>query len=91
MTVPVLQIRKKGSLTLPAEFRQKYGFSEGDILTLIDLGDGAFLLTPKVSLCNRLGDRVAEAVAGYNVTLDDILSTLDEEREHYYREHYAAD
>ncbi len=91
MPATIIQIRKKGSLTLPVDLRNKYKLNEGDILTLIDLGDGSFLLTPRISQVNRLGDRVAEAVADYNISLDDLLSTLDEEREQYYREHYAGD
>lgn len=91
MSATIIQIRKKGGLTLPVDLRNKYKLNEGDILTLIDLGDGSFLLTPRVSQVNRLGDRVAEVVTDYNVSLDDLLSTLDEEREQYYREHYAGD
>jgi len=86
-----IQIRKKGNLTLPVELRNKYNFSEGDVFTLIDLGDGAFLLTPQVSQVNRLGGRVAEAVSGYNLSLEELLNTLDEERQQYYRDHYARD
>jgi bifunctional DNA-binding transcriptional regulator/antitoxin component of YhaV-PrlF toxin-antitoxin module len=37
-----IQIRKKGSITLPLESRHKYDLDEGDIFTLIDLGDGSF-------------------------------------------------
>jgi AbrB family looped-hinge helix DNA binding protein len=91
MTVNTIQIRKKGSLTLPAELREKYGLNEGDIFTLIDLGEGSFLLTPRLSQVNRLGDRVAEVLNEEGVSLDDLLSTLDEERQRYYREHYAKD
>lgn len=91
MASGVIQIRKKGSLTLPAELRAKYGLTEGDVYTLIDLGDGSFLLTPRLSQVNRLGNRVVEVLEEEDVTLDDLLSTLDEERERYYREHYAED
>jgi AbrB family looped-hinge helix DNA binding protein len=91
MTVNTIQIRKKGSLTLPAELREKYGLNEGDIFTLIDLGEGSFLITPRLSQVNRLGDRVAEVLNEEGVSLDDLLSTLDEERQRYYREHYAKD
>jgi AbrB family looped-hinge helix DNA binding protein len=84
-----IQIRKKGSLTLPVELRDKYGLAEGDIFTLIDLGDGSFLLTPRASQVNRLGDRVSEILNEEGISLDDLLSTLDEERAHYYRDHYA--
>jgi bifunctional DNA-binding transcriptional regulator/antitoxin component of YhaV-PrlF toxin-antitoxin module len=44
-----IQIRKNGSLTLPVELRNKYKLDEGDIFTIVDLGDGAFLLTRRVS------------------------------------------
>jgi len=91
MTVNTIQIRKKGSLTLPAELREKYGLNEGDIFTLIDLGEGSFLITPRLSQVNRLGDRVAEVLNEEGVSLDDLLTTLDEERQTYYREHYAKD
>lgn len=91
MTTPIIQIRKKGSLTLPVDLRNKYQLNEGDIFTIIDLGDGSFLLTPRVSQVNRLGERLAETLAGYNVSVDELINTLDEERESYYREHYARD
>jgi len=88
MTPITVQIRKKGNLTLPVELRNKYSLDEGDTLTLVDLGDGSFLLTPRVLQVNRLADRVAEKLYEANVSLDDLLNTLDDEREQYYREHY---
>jgi bifunctional DNA-binding transcriptional regulator/antitoxin component of YhaV-PrlF toxin-antitoxin module len=89
MSINTIQVRKKGNITLPIDLRNKYGVDEGDLFTLIDLGDGAFLLTPRVSQVNRLGDRVSEILSNEGVSLDDLLSTLDEERERYYQEHYA--
>jgi bifunctional DNA-binding transcriptional regulator/antitoxin component of YhaV-PrlF toxin-antitoxin module len=86
-----IQIRKKGSLTLPVELRNKYELDEGDVFTIIDLGDGAFLLTPRVSQVNRLGDRVSEILNDEGVSVDELLNTLDEEREAYYWDHYAKD
>ncbi len=91
MTKNIVQIRKKGSLTVPIEIRNKYGVSEGDVFTLIDLGDGAFMLTPKVSRVNRLGHQIAEMVRDENVSLDELLDSLDLEREQYYQDHYASD
>ena len=86
-----IQIRKKGGLTLPVEFRDKYNLNEGDVFTLIDLGDGSFLLTPRISQVNRLSDRVSEILEAEEVSLEDLLKTLAEEREDYYRDHYAED
>jgi bifunctional DNA-binding transcriptional regulator/antitoxin component of YhaV-PrlF toxin-antitoxin module len=86
-----IQIRKKGSLTLPVELRNKYNLDEGDVFTLIDLGDGSFILIPRVSQVNRLGDRVSETLREEDISLDDLLISLDEERERYYQEHYAEE
>jgi bifunctional DNA-binding transcriptional regulator/antitoxin component of YhaV-PrlF toxin-antitoxin module len=88
-TTTTLQIRSKGTMTLPIELRRKYGLDEGDVITLIDLGDGSFLLTPIVTQVDRLGDRVARAMAEAGVSEDEILAALDEERERYYRERYV--
>lgn len=90
MTTNTIQVRKKGSITLPMDLRTKYGVDEGDIFTLIDMGDGSFLLTPRVFQVNRLGDRVANLLEAQGVSLDDLLNTLDDERERYYQEHYVT-
>lgn len=85
----IIQIRGKGSLTLPVELRRKYQLNEGDALRLVDLGDGTFLLTPQAITVEHLGDRIAEMMSDQGVSLDDILEALDQERQNYYREHYA--
>ncbi|MBE3087774.1 MAG: hypothetical protein IMZ71_01460 [Chloroflexi bacterium] len=91
MTTNTIQIRKKGSLTLPIDLRNKYKVDEGDIFSLIDLGDGSFLLTPRISQVNRLGDRIAEIIDRESLSTDDLLNALDDERERYYQEHYAKE
>jgi bifunctional DNA-binding transcriptional regulator/antitoxin component of YhaV-PrlF toxin-antitoxin module len=88
---PTIQIRGKGTLTLPVELRRKYGLDEGDMITLIDLGDGSLLLTPKLTRVDRIGDRVAQALVEEEISMDEILDTLDEERERYYQDRYAGD
>ena len=86
-----LQLRSKGALTLPAELRRKYDLNEGDIITLIDLGEGSLLLTPIIPQIDRLGDRIAKTLNKEGVSLDEILTVLNEEREQYYHERYAKD
>jgi AbrB family looped-hinge helix DNA binding protein len=89
MTTMTVQVRRKGIITLPAQLRRQYGLGEGDVFTLVDLGDGAFLLTPQVSQLARLGDEVTRLMAEEEVTLEEMLEVLDQEREAYYREHYV--
>lgn len=52
-----IQIRQRGTLTLPAALREKYGLADGDPLTLVDL-DGAILLTPRVLTVPRLAEQL---------------------------------
>lgn len=84
-----IQIRSKGSITLPVNLRNKYDLNEGDVFSLIDMGEGSFLLTPKRSEITRLGEKVTKVLDAENTSLDELLNGLDEERERYYQDHYA--
>ena len=88
MAAIAVQIRNKGAITLPVEVRRQYGLNEGDVLTLVDLGDGSFFLTPRVLQLERLGDQVQHLMEQSGVTADDVMKVLAEERERYYRDHY---
>ena len=88
MSTTTVQVRRKGLITLPVELRRQYNLDEGDVLTLVDLGEGTFLLTPQVSQVARLGDQVARLMEKEGVSLDEMLEALDQERQDYYREHY---
>jgi bifunctional DNA-binding transcriptional regulator/antitoxin component of YhaV-PrlF toxin-antitoxin module len=85
----MLQLRRKGVITLPVELRRRYGLNEGDIFTLVDLGDGTFLLSPQVSQMARQGDRVSQIMGEEGVSLEEMLELLDQEREDYYRDQYV--
>lgn len=89
MSATTVQIRRKGVITLPAVMRRRYSLSEGDIFTFIDLEDGTFLLSPKISRLAQAGDKVADLLAEDDISLDDLLEALDQERSRYYQEHYA--
>src|SRR5215213_8161368 len=62
-----LQIRGKGTITLPASLRKKYNLEEGESLNLIDVGDGSFFLVPVESKVVKSADKVAKAVKEANV------------------------
>ena len=82
----VIQIRGKGTITLPASLRKKYKLEEGEVLTVIDLGEGSILLKPMVSQVNKLSSQIARRLKQENVSLDDLLQALDEERKTHYKE-----
>ena len=81
MSTVTIQIRRKGVITLPIELRKRYSLNEGDVLTLEDLGDGSFLLLPRFSQLASLGDRVAELMEDEGVGIEEMLETLEEDRQ----------
>jgi bifunctional DNA-binding transcriptional regulator/antitoxin component of YhaV-PrlF toxin-antitoxin module len=90
MSNSTVRLGQSGTITLPAKLRSQYGLREGDTFTVIDIGKGAFLLTPGASEVARLGDEIAHMAAEAGVTLDALLEELDQARAQYTREHYGA-
>ena len=71
MPTKTIQIRQRGTLTLPHELRDKYGLADGDPLTLVDL-DGAILLTPKVLLIPRIAEELTRLRRSRKLSLRDL-------------------
>lgn len=84
-----VQIRQRGSLTFPAELRQKYGIREGDTYRLIDL-EGVFVLTPLVSIVPELAREIERSRIEAGLSIEDLLKTLSDEREKYYAQKYGG-
>ncbi len=91
MASMTVQLRGKGAITLPADLRSRYGLQEGDVFTLVDLGDGSFFLTPRLLQVERLGDEVGRLLEEADTSVEDVLKVLQEERERYYHDHYVQD
>ena len=78
-----LQIRSKGTITLPSELRSKYGLEEGEVLNIIDLGNGSFLLSPRRSRVDELADKIRVELELRGESLESMLTALREVREEY--------
>jgi bifunctional DNA-binding transcriptional regulator/antitoxin component of YhaV-PrlF toxin-antitoxin module len=85
-----VQVRQRGTLTLPAELLEKYGIQPGDTFRLVDL-DGIFVLTPMVTMVPELAREIERARMEAGLSIEELLSGLREQRERYYREKYAGD
>jgi AbrB family looped-hinge helix DNA binding protein len=80
-----VQIRGRGTVTLPARIRERYDLAEGDPLTLVDL-DGAILLSPKTSVVDKLSAEIEYLMTESGLSLDQLLGGLREERARYRAE-----
>jgi bifunctional DNA-binding transcriptional regulator/antitoxin component of YhaV-PrlF toxin-antitoxin module len=66
-----IQVRGRGTLTLPATLREKYRLGEGDPLTIVDL-DGAVLLSPRLLAVPRLAAEMERLRRARKLSLKDL-------------------
>lgn len=78
-----VQVVRRGVITLPKELREQNQINEGDTLTLIDLGDGVFVLSPRRSRVDEIADRLAKEWQESGESLETMLETLREVRAEY--------
>jgi len=78
-----IQVRQRGTITLPSNLRQKYRIREGDILLVIDLF-GKFFLTPMVPIVPELAREIERARQKAGLSTEDLLLILREESEKYH-------
>jgi bifunctional DNA-binding transcriptional regulator/antitoxin component of YhaV-PrlF toxin-antitoxin module len=76
----VLQMAKRGVITIPQPLRETYGMQPGDTFTLMDLG-GVFVLSPWRSEIDALAERIGAQWTEDGETLETMLQALREERD----------
>ncbi len=82
------QVRQRGQLTIPQKLRESLAINDGDIVTLVQIGDN-ILLTPKSLRTFELGDKIADMLAEEGLTLADLLNELPQIRQEIYQEKYG--
>jgi len=81
----IVQVRQRGTLTLPAEVRERYNIKPGDTFRLLDL-DGIFVLTPMVPRVPELAQEIERARVEAGLSVEEMLKGLREQRERYVEE-----
>jgi bifunctional DNA-binding transcriptional regulator/antitoxin component of YhaV-PrlF toxin-antitoxin module len=83
-----IQVRQRGTLTLPVELRQRYNIQPGDTFRVVDL-DGIFVLTPMAPMVPELAREIERARIKAGLSVEDMLQELREQRERYVAEKYG--
>ena len=78
-----VQVVRRGVITLPKELRDHNHIVEGDVLTLIELGNGVVVMSPRRSRVDEIADKLAEEWKDSGASLESMLSTLREVRTEY--------
>ena len=78
-----VQVVRRGIITIPKELREHNNIEEGDTLTLIDLGDGVVVMSPRRSRVDEIANKLAREWQDSGESLESMLSTLREVRAEY--------
>jgi len=83
-----VQVRQRGTLTLPANLRERYKIKPGDTFRVLDL-DGILVLTPMVPIVPELAREIERARVEAGLNIEELLASLRKQRERYVREKYG--
>jgi AbrB family looped-hinge helix DNA binding protein len=75
-----VQVVQRGIITLPKELRDRNNVEEGDMLTLIDLGNGVVVISPQRSRVDGVANKLAKDWQDSGESLESMLDTLREVR-----------
>ncbi len=78
-----VKVAQRGLITLPKELRDQSSINDGDILTLIDLGDGVVVMSPRRSRVDGIANKLAKEWQDSDETLESMLTTLRQVRAEY--------
>ena len=78
-----VQVVRRGIVTLPKELRENNNIEEGEMLNVIDLGDGVFVFSKQRSRVDEIADKLAKEWKDSGESLESMLTTLREVRAKY--------
>lgn len=84
-----VQVRQRGTLTLPVDVRERYNIQAGDTFRLLDL-DGVLIFVPMAPMVPELAREIERTRIATGLTIEELLVSLREEREIYYAETYGG-
>ena len=82
------EIKSRGQLTIPKKIRLMSRLEEGQIVSIIPVGDSV-IITPKRLELDEARREMKRILKASGVSLEDLLAGLKEEREKLYQETYG--
>jgi AbrB family looped-hinge helix DNA binding protein len=86
--VSVAEIKSRGQLTIPKKIREISHLEEGQVVTIIPVGD-SLIITPKRLELDEARRQIRKLLKASGLSLDKLLAGLKEERETLYEETYG--
>lgn len=83
-------IQENGQVTLPYEWREKYGLKKGDIVSFVETDQG-LMVVPRVALAMELLDEIARELKKAGVTFEQLMEDSEKIRQELYEEKYGKE
>lgn len=84
-----VKIWGRGQLTIPMDIRKELHVEENTIVSVFRIG-GSIIVTPRVLRRASLARKVEKEMKKRKISLDDLMLSLQKERENYNRENYTT-
>jgi AbrB family looped-hinge helix DNA binding protein len=84
----IAEIKSRGQLTIPKKIRESSHLEEGQVVSIIPLGDSV-IITPKRLDLDEARRQIRRIMKASGLSEKELLKGLEEERESLYRETYG--
>jgi AbrB family looped-hinge helix DNA binding protein len=84
----IAEIKSRGQLTIPKKIRESSHLEEGQVVSIIPLGDSV-IITPKRLDLDEARRQIRRIMKASGLSEKELLKGLEEERELLYREMYG--
>jgi len=84
----IAEIKSRGQLTIPKKIREASHLEEGQVVSIIPLGDSV-IITPKRLNLDEARRQLRKIMKAAGLSEKELLKGLEEERETLYRETYG--
>ena len=83
------QVKARGQLTIPKKIRQAGRFEEGDLVSILPVGDSLIITSKKIEL-DEARRQLKRLVKTSGLTLEELIEGLKEDRGEIFKETYGA-
>ena len=85
----VAEIKARGQLTIPKKIRETSHIEEGDVVSILPVGD-SLIITPKRLELDEARRQLKKLLKASSLTIEELIEGLKEERDDLFIETYGA-
>lgn len=88
-TAVIAEIKARGQLTIPKKIRETSHIDEGDVVSILPVGD-SLIITPKRLELDEARRQLKKLLKASNLTIEELIEGLKEERDNLFKETYGT-